>query len=283
MNNKLPAGFVFSQSSFRDYLECPRRFELRYMQGLKWPAAQSEPIMEQERRMKLGSHFHQMVQQHLLNVPVDAIDAQMMDIELREWWNSYVNAGFVATLPAQHRVEIILTMPFVGYRLLAKYDLLAVSPGERAVIVDWKTAKRKPSPTRLENAIQTTVYRYLLVAAGATLNGGVPFSPEEVEMVYWFTSNPDEPERFAYNTAQYEADEQRLHKLIAEIEARTQFDLTTDTRRCQFCTYRSLCERGIRAGDLDELDNLDLDDEDTLNGDDLSINFDFDQIAEVEF
>ena len=46
-------------------------------------------------------------------------------------------------------VETVLSMPFqVGYggpvfRLTAKYDLFAVDPGKRAMIVDWKTTRRR--------------------------------------------------------------------------------------------------------------------------------------------
>jgi hypothetical protein len=30
-----------------------------------------------------------------------------------------------------------------------------------------------------------------------------------------------------------------------------------DITKCKFCTYRSLCERGDKAGDLDELESMD--------------------------
>ncbi|MCZ7553427.1 MAG: PD-(D/E)XK nuclease family protein [Anaerolineales bacterium] len=40
---RLPEGFHFSQTNLQDYRECPRRFKLRYMLGLAWPAIESEP------------------------------------------------------------------------------------------------------------------------------------------------------------------------------------------------------------------------------------------------
>jgi len=36
--SNLPAPFTFSQSSLQDYYDCPRRFELRYLSRLIWPA-----------------------------------------------------------------------------------------------------------------------------------------------------------------------------------------------------------------------------------------------------
>ena len=41
--SKLPPQFAFSQSSLQDYMDCPRRFQLRYLDRLIYPAAESEP------------------------------------------------------------------------------------------------------------------------------------------------------------------------------------------------------------------------------------------------
>ncbi|GAB4517458.1 MAG: hypothetical protein OHK0046_24060 [Anaerolineae bacterium] len=266
----LPTHFVFSQTSLRDYVECPRRFELRYIQGLKWPAVESEPVVEREQHMQRGADFHHMVHQHSLGIPAEVLSARVMDQQLAGWWRNYLNADLLHTLPARRYAEIQLTAPLLNYRLVAKFDLLAL--GERAVIVDWKTSERKPKD--LDTAMQTRVYRYVLAAGGAGLNGGLPIPPEQIEMMYWFAALPESPEHLPYTTAQYDADRDYLETLVREIETRRVFDLTTDTRRCAFCTYRSLCERGVRAGagDPDSVDE-DFDPDD----------FNFDQIAEVEF
>jgi hypothetical protein len=70
-----------------------------------------------------------------------------------------------------------------------------------------------------------------------------------------------------------------LTRLVGEIARlpADQFSLTPYTERCAFCVYRSLCERGERAGSLeDELEAQ----QGELPGD---LQFDFDQIAEIEF
>jgi predicted RecB family nuclease len=272
----LAANFQFSQSSLQDYAECARRFELRYIQRLKWPAVEAEPVAERERHMRQGAAFHHMVHQHLLGVPAEALTAAMGD-QLREWWENYLSSGFVDKLPEQRYPEIMLSSTLDGYRLTAKYDLIAVQPGERVVIVDWKTAQRKPERTNLAERLQTVIYPYLLVQAGAHINGGEAVTPEQVEMIYWFAADPGSPEHFAYTAEQYRADSEQLAGLIAEIQARGQFDLTTETGRCRFCTYRSLCERGIVAGNLAEME---AGDDDSAG---FELDFDFDQIAEIEF
>ena len=57
------------------------------------------------------------------------------------------------------------------------------------------------------------------------------------------------------------------------------FPLTSDERRCKFCVYRSLCNRGVAAGSLEDWPGL------TEEAPDLTLDtgLDFDQIAEIEF
>jgi predicted RecB family nuclease len=273
----LPPDFHFSQSSLSDYTACARRFELRYLQRLQWPAVESEPLAEREHHMRQGDQFHRLVQQHQLGVPVEALNRTAMDDLLRRWWTNYLNADLHTSLPAKRKPEITLSVPLAGQRLVAKYDLLAVAPGDRAVIVDWKTSRRQPNRRELEQQLQTVVYRYVLVEAGTALNGGQPLAAEQVEMVYWFAEHA-RAEYLPYSAEQHAADRDLLTGLIQEIELRQHFELTEDQRRCRFCVYRSLCERGVRAGDAGE-DRPDSGDEPDLD----ELDFDFDQIAEVEF
>ena len=148
------------------------------------------------------------------------------------------------------------------YRLAAKYDLIAAQQDGRVVIVDWKTAKRRADPATLRQRWQSVVYPYVLVEASANLPWG-PMRPEQVEMRYWFTAAPGQPLTFRYDATQHEANHQRLQRLLAEILAgqnEADFPKVADTpanrrRLCAFCVYRSRCNRGETAGDLDALDD----------------------------
>jgi CRISPR/Cas system-associated exonuclease Cas4 (RecB family) len=274
----LPDDFRFSQSSLQDYVDCPRLFYLRYVRGLSWPAVEAEPALDHEQHLEKGAAFHQLVHQYELGVDPEKLLAGIGDYDLRRWWTSFLEKG-PRELPGLHYSEIVLSAPVEGYRLLAKYDLLAVDPGRRGVIVDWKTYHRRPSRQWLEGRLQTRVYPYLLVRAGSHLNGSLAFDPGQVEMVYWFTNFPDESERFGYRTEGYREDGDYLHRLVEEITGLSDSDFlaTEDRRPCRFCTYRSLCQRGVQAGDFLEAE------EEGETEEDLGISLDFEQVAEIEY
>jgi RecB family exonuclease len=274
----LPDDFQFSQSSLQDYVDCPWRFYLRYVRQLAWPAVVAEPALEHERHLLQGSDFHHLIHQHELGISAMELSSAIGDENLRRWWLNYLESG-PAGLPEVHYPEIVLSAPVGSHRLVAKYDLLAVEPGRRAVILDWKTYRQRRGRRWLEERIQTRVYPYVLVRAGAHLNEGRPLEPTLVEMVYWFASFPRDAERIQYDDGRFEQDEAFVDSLVGEIEglSEEQFVRTADEERCRFCPYRSLCQRGVRAGDFLEAEE----DRDTV--DEGEIFLDFDQIAEIEY
>jgi len=256
----LPEQFQFTQSSLQDYLDCPRRFQLRYVLDQPWPAVESEPLLEREHLADLGRRFHQMAQRHTVGVPVEQIAASAQDAELIQWWRHYLNVPPRDLPSAVRRAEVTLTAPLGAHRLSAKYDLLALEPGRRAVIVDWKTERKRPTRAQLAARMQTRVYRYVLVKAGTALNGGRLIEPEQVTLVYWFAEFPAEPEVLPYDSAQHADDAAFLTGLVDEIASmgirmpthKDEWPKTNVEMQCKYCTYRSLCDRGIAAGTGDE-------------------------------
>ena len=279
---KLLNDFQFSQGSLQDYVDCPRRFQLRYVERVAWPAIETEPALENEHHLQQGAAFHRLVHQHVLGMTPERLSSAVTDEDLRRWWRNYLENG-PADLPPSRYPEVVLSGPVCGHRLVAKYDLIGVDTRRRAVIVDWKTSRRRSRRKWLAERLQTRVYPYLLVRAGAHLNGGQPLEPEQVEMVYWFANFPGDPEHFSYNTAQFKADGVYLAALIEEIKREIErpegetLPLTTQERRCRYCAYRSLCRRGVRAGLLDETEA------EWGPDDDFDISLDFEQIAEIKY
>ena len=274
-NSQLPATFAFSQSSLQAYEDCARRFWLAYVQQLPWPAVEAAPVQDYERLMRLGAMFHLLVQRAEIGMDVAHL---ALDLEqpLAGWFDAYLRNRPV-DLPSEFiEIEHILSIPFTpsltspqpeggdetspGYRLAAKYDLIATERDGRVVILDWKTTRRRTDPATLGQRLQTIVYPYVLVEASKGLDWG-PVQPEQVEMRYWFTAAPDQPVVFRYDSAQHAANHERLQQLLAAILAgqrEADFPKIADTeinrkRFCSYCIYRSRCNRGVTAGDLEEL------------------------------
>jgi hypothetical protein len=257
----LPVAFSFSQSSLQDYVDCPRRFQLRYVQSQAWPGVQVEPVVEHERQLERGARFHRLVQRHQLGVDAAVLGASVGDDpDLLAWWRAYLGFGYLHTLGGRRYPEYTLSTTVVGVRLVATFDLLVVTPDERVVIFDWKTYRREPSRAWFEARLQTRVYLYVVACAGAELLGG-EIGPDRVSMVYWVAGGAGEPVRFDYDGAQFLRDGGYLAALVGEIveaDGAGVWGLAPGGARCRFCEYRSLCDRGVVAGDVGEFGDVDV-------------------------
>jgi CRISPR/Cas system-associated exonuclease Cas4 (RecB family) len=272
----MPELATLSQSSLQDYHDCPRRFELRYLQRLAYPAIETEPALENEKHQKEGEYFHRLVQQHLIGIPAEQVGKLANTENLQRWWGHYLVAKDLAGLRGLKGLypEFTLSAPLGDFRLVAKYDLIAVDQ-DKVTIYDWKTYRKHPKTDWLAIRWQTRVYRALLVQAGAHFNNGKAFAPEQVEMIYWFADFPTEPARFPYKADQYKRDMDALMKLAGEIRNASSFPLTDDVSKCNYCPYRSYCNRGVRAGDAADAE--------LETGAEELFDINFEQIGEIAF
>jgi hypothetical protein len=209
---------TLSQSSLQDYVDCAQRFKLRYLDRLSYPAAETEPTLENEKHQQEGEYFHRLIQQHLIGIPAEQIAKFANTPNLQRWWQNFQNDKDLSGLRGRSALypEATLSAPLGKHRLLAKYDLIAIQDG-KAVIYDWKTYRKRPRNEWLVARMQTRVYRALLVQAGAHLNNGDRFEPEQIEMIYWFADFPEEPAQFAYTSTQFQRDWDSLLKLSEEV------------------------------------------------------------------
>ncbi len=276
----LPTNFQFSQGSLQNFVDCPRRFQLKYIEQLAWPAVEAEPALENEKTLQQGAAFHRLVQQYLLGVSADKLSLiAERDIDLARWWENFIGKidSLVNRETGRYYPEISLSAPLDDFRLVGKYDLLAIT-AEKFVIYDWKTSRKRPKREWIAANLQTRLYPYLLVKAGAHLNQGKSINPVQIEMVYWFANYPNDPFKFPYSDRQFDEDHIFITSLIEEIKTMdgTPAPLTDNEKSCRFCVYRSLCNRGVAAGPFDEV-------EEDQAQDLFDFELDFEQIAEIEF
>ena len=267
----LPVPFSFSQSSLQDYVDCARRFQLRYIDQLQWPAVESAPVLENERRQLEGQLFHRMVQQNLLGLPADRLARLAKTPDLARWWANFLEYGPKPADFSATYAELSLSAPLGAHRLVAKYDLIGIKDG-KATIFDWKTYHKRPKDEWMPVRLQTKVYCALLVAAGAHLNGGMPFAPKQIEMIYWYADFPTEPATLDYTGLLHKRNWEELQRLVEELGAKQSFPMTDQQERCAYCQYRSYCDRGSKAGALE-------DGETELSTPEITL----EQIQEIEF
>lgn len=273
----LPEDFVFSQSSLQDFEDCPRRFELRYVEDVRWPAIESEPPLENEKSALQGQLFHRLLHQHAVGIPAATLEESISDPEIEGWWHAYL--GWQTRLPERRFPEITLTAPVGEALVMAKYDLITRLDEKTFLIVDWKTGK-KPKRESLAKRMQTIVYPYVLFRAGDWLNEDRPIPPEQIRMVYWFSEDSATME-FNFNEASLREAEARLSSTIENISERFEFPLTHREHLCKFCVYRSLCDRGAKAGvEGDRTEDEAINDEIERAS---ALSFDLDDIEEISF
>ncbi len=277
----LPNDFDFTQGNLQDFVDCPYRFYLRYILRTTWPALVVDQALEFEQRGQAGGRFHRLVQQYLLGVPearISALAAEDPLPDLGAWWEDFLT--YVPPwLGGQRWVETTLTTTLAGQRLVAKYDLILSGEDGSLTIFDWKTAQRAPGKAHLLERMQTRLYRLMLVQASPTFFGGIPAAPAQIAMNYWFATHPENSVSLPYSQAAYEQDQEDLTRLVEVVCSATREDFvrTDDHKKCRYCVYRSHCDRGVAAGDLEGYDLLD---EDTDSLETLPA---FEDLPEIEF
>ena len=277
-STQLPEHFTFSQASLQDYNDCPRRFQLRYIEHLSWPAVESEPVLENEKHQQEGNQFHRLVQQYLIGLPEEKLTKLANSPNLLRWWENFLNSDYISKIKKQAKLypEHTLVTPIGMHRLVAKYDLIAIQPENKCLIVDWKTYRKRPGDDWMALRWQTRVYQALLGRAGDHLTKGGSVDLDQIEMVYWYTNYPSEPAVFSYNQSKYERSWELIETTIREITETQSFGLTADEKKCSFCPYRSYCDRGGRAGDWQQSES-------EIDTEAENYDLNFEQIGEIAF
>jgi hypothetical protein len=261
MDNRL----TLSQYKLANFLACQRRFQLRSLRRLPWPAT---PLPERtEQLLQQGQDFHQLLERHFLGLPITP--ATIPDGRVRQWWQAFTDDSPVQNLPAAARFlpETGLTVPLGNHLLYGRFDLLVIGEDAQnrlfAHVFDWKTG-RPATPEALNGRWQTRLYLALLAEGGSAFwPQAVPLAPEQISLTYWYVQAADEPVTLSYSTAAHQANWAELQQIAAQLDEAFSLDawpLTDDWSQCRECAYQVYCGRqgaGTAVPELDEHDEAD--------------------------
>jgi len=268
--------FSFSAKKIQDFIDCERRYELRYVLNQSWPAITSEPTLEIESNIKRGNEFHYLVHQLFSGVPEKSLKKTVFDDIMINWFDNFLS--FQKTLIIKNYfTEFPLTAQLGEDKLTAIYDLIYLNENEELIIVDWKTSKYLPKKNTLALKVQSILYPFILNEISTEFLPGSNYSPEKISMRYWYPSSPTENFVFQYGQETHEINRVFLASTISEMRGKKagEFILTKDEKKCGFCPYRSLCNRGISASNFIESESYGIDER--------NLSPDFDQLPEIHF
>lgn len=239
--------FTLSRTRLADFTACRRRFQLRYMDRLPWPAAPAEEAVEES--ILLGQSFHRLAQRYYLGLVVDS--AEIADAELQRLWWRFTRQK--PTLPSGSRYpEVSMTVPIGNHFLTGRFDLLVLGKG-KAHIFDWKTDAKARSESQLREDLQTRLYLALATEGTAGLNRRL--APEQVALTYWYVNDQESSVTFEYSQAQHDANWSYLQRLTRELEQQAAgaiWPLTDDLGHCSRCAYQIYCDRQTERLDLSD-------------------------------
>jgi hypothetical protein len=254
-------GYPYSASKIQDYLDCPRRFELRHILDQSCPAIPCQPVLEAELNIQRGNEFHFLAHQYVSKVPEEILRAQLQAKWKMEWFENFLS--FFKSLGIKSALsEFSLTVNMNSFKLTAVYDLIYTTMNDRIGIIDWKTTSHIPKKQKLASRVQSILYPYVLFEGLPEFLRGQKFSPEDISMQYWYPSNPIVEIILPYGQDSHNKNHEFLISTIYEIERKNigEFNLTSDVKKCGFCPYRSLCDRGVFANNIFQAAENDIED-----------------------
>jgi PD-(D/E)XK nuclease superfamily len=244
-----------SQGQLKILEKCPRQFQHAFLEQLYSPI---DP--QHEEKQLLGSHFHLLMQQREIGLPINSfLEA---DAQLQSWMMGFAEVAPEVLEPASNESfkesEQYRTLQVENYLLTVIYDLL-IADNHQAQILDWKTYPKPPNKSSLEKNWQTQLYLYVLAETSQ-------YPPENISMTYWFVQPEGKPEniKFSYSTAQHEQTKKRLNQLLskltqwsAEYSQGIEFPQVLEgSKVCESCQFAVRCNRTYAFVDQVSTNNI---------------------------
>ena len=188
---------------------CPPRFQQTYLDNIP-----SFPTPDVEEKLNWGSHFHLLMQQRELGLPIESLlrEEPELDQSIKALIQAAPNILDQDHSNSWRDPEHSRTLSFGNYLLTVVYDLLIASKNQ-AQIIDWKTYLQPPNKINLAHNWQTRLYLYVLAETSE-------YVPEQISMTYWFVKLPQQPKKysFTYSCKQHNQTKHDLTNLLTNLD-----------------------------------------------------------------
>jgi len=252
---------TFSATTLQDFIDCKRKFKLKYIDHLSWPAPLSQLNTKYSEAITRGRKFHQLIQQHFIGIPDYELFNSIQDHTVRQWLKNALSFEISSEKQTKKMVEYHVSYINKGVLLTGVIDLLLISPDSGMKIIDWKTGLSKPNLDRYKSRIQTRLYPYLLLQSPAfSANRFEGLKTQEITFNYWFTNFPEHSLSFTYDRQNFNQDDAYFDDLITTITLTPveEMLMTHNIDLCRSCPFQLYCGRNIQADyfDIQESDDF---------------------------
>ncbi|BEG57907.1 hypothetical protein NHP21005_15950 [Helicobacter sp. NHP21005] len=245
---KIPPSFTFSATKLNDFLICPRRFYLHYLQGL---------IPPQDKGVNLGSFLHTLLKNHYTNNPATPITAEdlleLAPLELTTWqeMSPLEHLSFQVAVDKmknffkreQERLmhgrvfacEKPFSFAFEGFVLRGQIDRIdALNDGSYALI-DYKFKNAKDLKPDSLDGVETSQDFQLSLYALAMANelGSAPLEASFYSL--------KEGELKTESAEVLHAKQERLKGILNAFKQPLDFVKNPSKKNCQYCAYQDIC------------------------------------------
>jgi len=258
----------YSHSKLSCYLQCPKKYEFRYIQGIQPPSRTIE--------LHLGSVVHETLRKLYADLQIPKLNSQSEILEFyNEQWNAtltpstrvvrtgttardYLESGREMVSRYYTRfhpfnqvstigVEMEISFPLAGAdSFQGVIDRISNASEGRVEIHDYKTARRLPSLDKVRSDTQLALYE-------VAIRHRWP-DTKDVSLVWHYLAHEKEI-RDTKTPNQLEAARQHALRTIAKIESASSFP-TSVSPLCDWCEYQSICP-AMRAPALPPRQNSD--------------------------
>lgn len=253
MSPDLSRDFTFTASNLQTFRTCKYKFYLRYIQHVPWPAQITLDSIQFEADREAGVRFHQLLHQYYLGFNPEQlmlVAENDPDPRIATWFRTFLRSPY-SQLQGDLQPEKSLHCTIDRYRCMAKFDLLHIEPNQ-LTIYDWKTSKKPPLIIALKETIQTKLYPLVLRRT--------QFGSRPIQFVYWELNQPDSPFILNITADDLLKVENEITTLCDEVTMldKLEFVKTVEIKRCAYCEYRSLCDRGSQAPRIENIEDIDF-------------------------